>query len=340
MEVQKRLPRITILFLFLKEIVTMKPQKKLALILAALMLAANFAACAKKDSGSSDTPDKKGSEVVDVVDNKTKPSEDKKDSNADETNDDKKADDTKPTDNADDSKPSDSTDIKKPDETKTDDQKSDDKKQDDTNKSSGKDTPQPHPEPQPEPQPTPETTVNAASIEKAIADAIGTDNYLCNTESDLNWYKNAFGLDLSKIKSYVSKQNAISAVNLDTVIVLEVEDGYADTAVGILNAAYAQTVSYIRQYAFGVGKVMNARIYKEGNYVMYILAGASYDGEDFDEENKLAMGEYAKIDAALAKLFGSTPVNLAVIPEDDGNSGGLIFDDDAMDEDIPMLGEN
>ena len=176
-----------------------------------------------------------------------------------------------------------------------------------------------------------DSEITPASIEKAIADAIGSDNYLCNTDIEESWLKNSYGFDMSKVKSYVAKQNAISAVNLDTVIILEVEDGYADTAVDILNQSYSGTVGYIRQYAFGVGKVMNARIYKEGNYVMYILAGSSYDGDDAEKEDELAVSEYAKIDAALNELFGETPKNLAVVPEDDGNNGGLIIDDDDMD---------
>lgn len=309
----------------------MKTQKKLALILASLMLAANFASCAKKNAVP-DTPDKKDSEVVDVVDDKT----------ADDT----KADDTKTDDKSDDSKPSDSTDVNKPDDAKSDDKKPDDKKAqtddtktDDTNKNSGKDTPAPQPEPQPTPEPQPETTINVASIEKTIADVVGTDNYLCNTDIEENWLKNYYGFDMSKIEEFIAKQNAISSVNLDTVLVLKVSDDYADTAVELLNQSYDQTVGYIRQYAFGVSKVLNARIYKEGNYVMFILAGASYDGEDAEEEEKLAVSEYAKIDAALAKLFGSTPVNLAVVPEDDGNNGGLIFDEE-MEDDMPMLGGN
>ena len=173
--------------------------------------------------------------------------------------------------------------------------------------------------------------ITPASIEKAIADAIGSDNYLCDTDIEEGWLKNSYGLDMTKVKSYVAKQNAISAVNLDTVIILEVEDGYADTAVEILNESYSGTVGYIRQYAFGVGKVMNARIYREGNYVMYILAGASYDGDDAEKEDELAVSEYAKIDAAMKDLFGETPKNLAVVPEDDGNNGGLIIDDDDLD---------
>lgn len=177
--------------------------------------------------------------------------------------------------------------------------------------------------------------ITPASIEKAIADAVGSENYLCDTDIEESWLKNSFGLDLSKVKSYVAKQNAISAVNLDTVIILESEDGYADTAVELLNESYSGAVSYIRQYAFGVGKVMNARIYKEGNYVIYILAGASYEGNDAEKEDEFAVSEYKKIDDALNSIFGEIPENLAVIPEDDGSSVGLIIDDD-----IPMLGEN
>ena len=177
--------------------------------------------------------------------------------------------------------------------------------------------------------------ITPASIEKAIADAVGSENYLCDTDIEESWLKNSFGLDLSKVKSYVAKQNAISAVNLDTVIILETEDSYADTAVELLNESYSGAVSYIRQYAFGVGKVMNARIYKEGNYVMYILAGANYEGNDAEKEDEFAVSEYKKIDDALNSIFGEIPENLAVIPEDDGSSVGLIIDDD-----IPMLGEN
>lgn len=195
--------------------------------------------------------------------------------------------------------------------------------------------------------------VSAANIEKKIADAIG-DNYLCDTDFEEDWFKNYYGFDMSQIDEYVAKQNSISAVNPDTVIVLKVKDGYADTAVDLLNTAYAQQVSYIRQYPFGVQKVMNARIFKNGNYVIYALAGASYDGEDSEEELKLAETEYAKIDAAVETVFGSVPENLAIVPEDDGSNRGF-FDvtyegDDSFDnydysgtsdfnyDDMPIVG--
>lgn len=161
------------------------------------------------------------------------------------------------------------------------------------------------------------TTVTAtpAEIEQKIADAVGKDNYLCDIEIDKDWLQNTFQLDMSKVESYVAKQNSIGSVNPDTVIVLKTKDGYASDAVKALNAYYTQVVSYIRQYPFGTAKVMNARIYQSGDYVLYIIAGASYDGEDSEAENKLAVSEYAKIDETLKSVLGTLPENLAVVPE-------------------------
>ena len=171
-------------------------------------------------------------------------------------------------------------------------------------------------------------TATPAEIEQKIADAIGKDNYLCDTEIDKDWLQNIYRLDISQVESYVAKQNSIGSVNPDTVIVLKVKDGYADAAVNAINEGYAQIVDYIRQYPFGTAKVLNARIYQSGNYVLYILAGASYDGEDAEAEAKLAVSEYAKIDEAIKSVFGTLPENRAVVPEDNGNNGGLIIPDD------------
>ena len=167
-------------------------------------------------------------------------------------------------------------------------------------------------------------TATPAEIEEKIAQAIGADNYLCDTDIDKDWLQNSFQLDMSKVESYVAKQNAIASVNPDTVIVLKTKDGYADEAVAKLNDSFAQMVTYIRQYPFGTAKVLNARLYQSGDYVIYVIAGASYDGEDSEAENKLAVSEYAKIDEAVQSIFGTLPENLAVVPEDDGTAGGLM----------------
>ncbi len=105
---------------------------------------------------------------------------------------------------------------------------------------------------------------------------------------------------------------------------------YADEAVKLLNESFTQTVEYIRQYPFGVAKVEGARLYKVGNTVMLIIAGAYADeNASAEDEAKLAASEYEKIDNALKELFGTLPENLVVIPEvtdnNGGNEGGLIL---------------
>ena len=164
-------------------------------------------------------------------------------------------------------------------------------------------------------------------IEAAVADALG-DGYLCTEtiSEDGLWGCPLGNLDMDKVKSYVAKEAAVKAVNVDTVVVAEVEEGYADEAVDAFNESCAQTVSYIRQYPFGVPKVEGARIFKVGNTVMLILAGASADQDaTAEDEAKLAAAEYEKVDNALKDLFGSLPENLAVVPEaGEGKGGGLI----------------
>lgn len=157
--------------------------------------------------------------------------------------------------------------------------------------------------------------LTASDIEKQIADAIGADNYLCDTEIDEDTLQNFYGLDITQIEDYAAKQNSISSVNPDTVVILKVKDGYADTAVEKLNTSYAQMVDYIRMYPFGTAKVLQARIYTSDNYVMYVIAGESYDGEDAEEENKFAASEYEKIDTVIKNVFGAVPENLAIVPE-------------------------
>lgn len=60
--------------------------------------------------------------------------------------------------------------------------------------------------------------VTSAEIEKKIADAVGKDNYLCDTEAKKDYLQNTVVLVLSKIEIYVAKQNSISSVNLDTIV--------------------------------------------------------------------------------------------------------------------------
>lgn len=169
-------------------------------------------------------------------------------------------------------------------------------------------------------------SVSIKSIEDAVVQAIGEENYLCDVEKDKTMLFARLELDESQIVEYIAKENSISSVHLDQIMIFKVKDGYADTVVDKINDDFAQTVSYVRQYPFGVAKVLNARLYKSGNYVVFVLAGADYDGDDSEAEEKLAEEEYAKIDKTMEGIFGAVPENLLVIPENDGSNGGLMVD--------------
>lgn len=181
----------------------------------------------------------------------------------------------------------------------------------------------------------PDTPQSAApspkEIEAAIAKALG-DGYLCTADvpdeemglSCIGW------LDLTKVDEYVVKQPTIYAQ--DAVGIVKCKEGYADEATKILNDRFAQSISYIRQYPFDVAKVEGTRIYRAGDILMYITAGAPATAEMSDEDAaKLAASEYEKIDNAVKELFGRLPENLAVMPEDNenNNGGGLILPDDS-----------
>lgn len=160
-----------------------------------------------------------------------------------------------------------------------------------------------------------------AEIEKKLKAALDK-NYYCDVDKvkdDLSGY---WGLDLSQIEAYVAKENTIAAVNPDLVIILKVKDGYADKAVEALNTGFAQTVDYIRQYPFGTEKVLNGRIFKNGNYVALIIAGqTAEENTTAEQEAKMAEADYKKIDSVWKDLFGEAK-NLAVVPEDNDNIGG------------------
>jgi hypothetical protein len=160
-------------------------------------------------------------------------------------------------------------------------------------------------------------SVKPKDVEQAIAKVIG-DGYLCTADVDPEaMFTSAIGsLDPEKVKSYVAKEAIVSSVNPDCVVVAEVAEGYAAEAVNLINEFYANTVSYIRQYPFSVAKVEGARLYRFGNTIVYVIAGAPADeNASAEQAAKLAISEYEKIDNAIKQLFGSLPENLAVIPD-------------------------
>ncbi|MBO4391635.1 MAG: DUF4358 domain-containing protein [Lachnospiraceae bacterium] len=178
------------------------------------------------------------------------------------------------------------------------------------------------------------------TIEAAIAEALG-DGYLATVDipEDELPLSALGGLDLTKVKKYVAKQTTVPSLNLDSVCVVECEDGYAEEAVTAFNDSFNQSVSYIRMYPYGVAKVEGTRIYQSGNYVLFILAGSNAEeNASPEEEAKHAASEYAKVDDAVKALFGKLPENRAVIEAQSENGGGIGGGDmDGGNGGVPMV---
>lgn len=154
------------------------------------------------------------------------------------------------------------------------------------------------------------------TLKEKLGDSFGCD--VAEAEDNISGY---WGLDMEQVESWASMSNSNSAVNSSYAVIAKVKDGYAQDAAALLQASYEQVLSYSRMYNMDLQKVLQARLFVNGNYVALLILGAQGDWEASDEEQaKFAADEAAKVDDVWSGIFGSAD-NSIVIPEDDGNSG-------------------
>lgn len=132
--------------------------------------------------------------------------------------------------------------------------------------------------------------------------------------------------------------NSDSSLNASTAVIVKVKEGYTDDAAALLQTGYDQALGYARMYNMDLQKVLQARLFANGNYVALLILGAAGDWEASEEDQaKFAADEATKVDAVWSGIFGSAE-NAIVIPEDNGENGGLF--DMSGDESEIMLPEN
>ena len=132
-----------------------------------------------------------------------------------------------------------------------------------------------------------------------------------------------WGLDMTKVESWAAMINSNSSLNPSSAVILKVQEGYAQDAAALLQSGYEQVLSYSRMYNMDLQKVLQARLFVNGNYVALLILGAQGDWEASDEDQaKFAADEAAKVDAAWSGIFGSAD-NTIVVPEDNGNSNNF-----------------
>ena len=182
---------------------------------------------------------------------------------------------------------------------------------------------------------TPAVTMTAQEILDSLKKSLG-DSYASDTAETEDRMSGYWGLDMSQIESWAAEGDSNSSLNMDCAIVLKVKDGYAEDAAKLLQTGFEQILSYARMYNMDLQRVLQARLFVNGNYVALIIEGEQGDWEASDEEQaKFAADEATKIDAAWSEIFGSAD-NSIVIPADSGNMN--------MDEDLegavgtPILG--
>ena len=184
-----------------------------------------------------------------------------------------------------------------------------------------------------------EVTMTAQEIMDTLKEKLG-DSFECDTAESEDRMSGYWGFDMDKVEDWAAMGNSNSAINPSAAVILKVKDGYAQDTAALLQTGYEQILSYSRMYNMDLQKVLQARLFVNGNYVALLILGVQGDWEASDEvQAKFAAEEAAKADAVWSGIFGSAD-NSITIPEDDGSSnGGRFFDmtDDEGNND-PVLG--
>lgn len=180
-----------------------------------------------------------------------------------------------------------------------------------------------------------DVTMTSQEILDTLKEKLG-DSFECDVDGTEDSVSGYWGLDMRQVESWAAMSHSNSALDPSTAVILQVKDGYAQDA-ALLQTGYEQTLSYSRMYNMDLQKVLQARLFVNGNYVALLILGSEGNGEASDEEQaKFAAGEAAKVDAAWSGIFGSAE-NVIVIPEDDGSGSGGFFDmtDEDIDPELP-----
>lgn len=167
-----------------------------------------------------------------------------------------------------------------------------------------------------------EVNMTAQEVLDSIKKDLG-DSFDCDVTEDEARMSGYWGLDMTKVESWAAMSNSSSSINPSSAVILKVQEGYAQDAAALLQSGYEQVLSYSRMYNMNLQKVLQARLFVNGNYVALLILGAQGDWEASDEDQaKFASDEAAKVDSAWSSIFGSAD-NTIVIPEDDGNSNNF-----------------
>ncbi len=161
----------------------------------------------------------------------------------------------------------------------------------------------------------------AKQVLKSLKKSLGK-SYTSDQKETKERLESYWGLDMKKVVNWAAETNS-NSMQSDCTIVLKVKKGYAKKAAAKLQNGYEQILSYNRMYNMDTQRVLQARLYVNGNYIALIIEGQQPDYNDSAEaQAKFAAKEGKKIDKAWKKIFGSAK-NKIKIPKDDDRQKGF-----------------
>ncbi len=122
----------------------------------------------------------------------------------------------------------------------------------------------------------PEVTMTAQEILDTLKEKLG-DSFECDAAETEDRMSGYWGLDLAQVESWAAMSSSNSAINPSSAVVLRVKDGYTQDAAALLQTGYEQILSYSRMYNMDLQKVLQARLFVNGNYVALLILGATGD---------------------------------------------------------------
>ena len=183
-----------------------------------------------------------------------------------------------------------------------------------------------------------EVTMTAQEIMDTLKEKLG-DSFDCDTNETEDHMIGYWGFDMDKVEDWAAMGNSNSTINPSAAVILKVKDGYAQDAAALLQTGYEQILSYSRMYNMDLQKVLQARLFVNGNYAALLILGAQGDWEASDEvQAKFAAEEAAKVDEVWRGIFGSADNGITIPEEDDSNNGGFFDMTDDEGNNDPVLG--
>lgn len=119
-------------------------------------------------------------------------------------------------------------------------------------------------------------------VTDAVKKAYG-ENYLPSMDLTADDLSSRFGLNAADYNAAYG-QVAMISTQVDTFVAVEAKDGKADAVAAALNSYRDDLVNNSMQYPMNLPKVNASRVYQKGNYVFFLMLGASAPSDVMDDE--------------------------------------------------------